>query len=458
MAMHLAKRRKDSIAMTDSSSTLDTVATLRELCEAFGPAGFEEEVRAIVRRLAEPLADSVEETPLGNLIVRRAATARSHAAQAGAAPSSAAQSGAAQSGARAGSRAGARAGARAGGLAGARAGAPATPRAGEMPRTLLLDAHLDEVGLIVSYVEDRGFLRFATLGGIDPRVLPSQTVLVRAADGLRHRGVIGVLPPHVTQPSDRDRAFKIEDLFIDLGYDSRAAAEALGIGVGAPAVVDGPFRELGDGCVVSRALDDRAGCTIALAVLAALRGRDLPVNLVVSFSAQEELGGFGASTLLGACRPLLGAPVPSPAHGVNCVSAAPPGAGLPDLAIVLEGTTGTDTPGVPPPRVVAGLRRGPALTIADNQIVVPDRVVRALKAAAGEAGVPFQIKTPRFGGTNARAIQTLGAGIPTGIVAVPCRYIHSNASVLCLDDLRHAIALVTRFVETAGGGLLATPE
>ena len=258
-------------------------------------------------------------------------------------------------------------------------------------------------------------------------MLPSQTVLVRAADGKRHAGVIGVLPPHVTQAADREKAFRVEDLFIDLGYSSHQAVEALGITVGAPAVVEGPFRALGDGCVVSRALDDRAGCTIALAVLAALHERDLPVNLIVSFSVQEELGGYGALTLAG-CRP--------------------------DLAIVLEGTTGTDTPGVPPHRVVASLRRGPALTIADTQIVVPDRVVQALRRTAEETGVPYQIKTPRYGGTNAKAIQTLGAGIPTGIVAVPCRYIHSNASVLCLDDLRHAVALATRFVETAGGGLL----
>ena len=345
----------------------DLLPILRELCEAFGPPGFEEEVRAVVRRYAEPLADEIAETPLGNLI--------------------------------------------------------ATRRGQDAKKTLLLDAHTDEVGLMVTHVEESGFLRFAPLGGIDPRVVPAQRVAVRAADGTKHTGVVGVLPPHVTDKKDYAAAFDFPDLCIDLGCPSAVAVEALGITVGSPAVFDVPFAEIAGGCVAAKALDDRAGCSVALGVLRAYENDPPPVNLVVTFTVQEETGGLGAATATFETRP--------------------------DFALALEGTTATDTPGVPPQKVACALRRGPAVTLADAGTIVPRRIVEYIEGQAREAHIPWQRKTPRIGGTNARLIQQTRSGVPAGIIAVPCRYIHSSASVLFAEDLQNTLALAIECVAGA---------
>ncbi|HXF83234.1 MAG TPA: M42 family metallopeptidase [bacterium] len=339
---------------------METVALLQMLCEAFGVAGFEEEVRERVRALVEPLADEVRVDRLGNLLVTRR---------------------------------------------------------GRGGFTLMLDAHLDEIGLIVNHIEPEGFLRFAAVGGWDARILPALPVTVRTREGRRLRGVIGTLPTHVTRPAEREKPIPLEDLFIDVGARSAEEAAAWGLRVGDPAVPAVGFERLADDWLLGKALDDRVGCAVLVRVLEALRGADLDLTLVCCFAVGEETGLRGARTA---------------AYAVN-----------PDLALAVEGTVAADLPGVPAPRQPAAVGRGPALTLADTSIIVHPRVVQALERIAAEAGIPFQYKRPLYGATDAGAIHVTREGVLAGVVAVPCRYIHTPASLMRLADFE----ATARFVE-----------
>lgn len=344
----------------------DAVALLQRLSDAFGPSGFEDDVREIIVEVVTPLVDEIRTDRLGNVI--------------------------------------------------------ATKR-GRREEILMLDAHMDEVGFLVSYIEESGFLRLSPLGGWDARVLPAHAVTVAGRDGRRVRGVIGTLPPHVTQEAERSKAFKLEDLFVDIGVTSRAEAEALGVEVGSPCVPGYPFERLDDDLVMGKAFDDRAGCVVAIGALDALRDVQPELTLVVAFTISEELGLRGARTA---------------AQQVN-----------PDIALALEGTTAVDVPGVTGARKLASMGAGPTVTIADRSIIASRSVVTLLEETAAKESIPFQRKLPGGGGTDAGAIQTTGAGALVGVVSVPCRYIHAPLSLLRPSDLEAAIRLVNGFVREA---------
>lgn len=290
--------------------------------------------------------------------------------------------------------------------------------------TLLLDAHLDEIGLVVSYIEPGGFLRFATVGGWDERVLPAQAVDVKTESGKLVRGVIGTPPPHILKSEERSKPFQVEQLFIDVGARSADEVREMGIQVGDSAVPSYPFMELGQGAVLGKALDDRAGCTVLIRALEEVYGSGSPhqpkVNVVALFSTFEETGGRGAQAA---------------AYGIN-----------PDMALVLEGTVAADCPGVPPARTPSRQGSGPAITLMDRTAHLPRRLVRFIEKVAQEKQIPTQLKTPIFGGTNAGRIHMVREGVATAVLSVPCRYIHSPHSTLRLEDLDHTISLTRELI------------
>ncbi|HYZ91301.1 MAG TPA: M42 family metallopeptidase [Actinomycetota bacterium] len=345
---------------------IDTVGLLQRLSEAFGPSGFEDDVRDIITEVVTPLVDDIHVDPLGNVLATRR---------------------------------------------------------GRREDVLMLDAHMDEVGFLVSYVEESGFLRLSPLGGWDARVLPAHAVTVAGRDGGRVRGVVGTLPPHVTQESERSKAFKLEDLFVDIGATSRAEAEAMGVEVGCACVPGYPFERLDDDLVMGKAFDDRAGCTVAIGALDALGETEPELTLVFAFTISEELGLRGARTAAQQLQPRI--------------------------ALALEGTTAVDVPGVTGARKLASMGAGPTVTIADRSIIASRAVVTLLEETASKNGIPFQRKLPGGGGTDAGAIQTAGAGALVGVVSVPCRYIHAPLSLVRPSDVDAAIRLVTGFVEGA---------
>jgi tetrahedral aminopeptidase len=340
-----------------------TVETLKALSDAIGISGFEDEVRNLIQERINGLVDDVRTDTLGNLI--------------------------------------------------------ATKR-GSGDLTLMLDAHMDEVGFLVSYVEPNGFLRFAPIGGWDPRIIPSHSMTVVTESGQRVNGVIGVPPPHITPAADRERPHKMDDLFIDVGASSADDIASMGIRIGSPAVIAYPFESLSSNIVRGKALDDRAGCAILIETLEAIQGEDLDVTVVVNFAVAEEVGLRGAETA---------------AYQIE-----------PDFALAIEGTIAADTPGTSSAKQPTGFGKGPAISVLDNSMIVSSRMVTALTGIANDEGLPWQFKVPAPGGTDAGAIHRSRGGVLAGVVSVPCRYIHSPLSLMRLDDFANTVRLVTAFV------------
>lgn len=342
---------------------MESLELLRELSDAFGVAGFEDEVRDLIKGLIEPYVDELYVDTLGNLIASR--------------------------------------------------------RGREGPK-LMLDAHMDEVGLMVSYIEEDGYLRFATIGGWDERILPAQAVTILTRRRERVHGVIGTAPPHILKKEERERPIRVEEMFIDIGAGSRREVEERGVRIGDPAVIHYPFVRLNENFVRGKALDDRAGCAVLIRVLEELQDEELGLTLALNFAVGEEIGLRGARTA---------------AYQIE-----------PDLAIAVEGTIGADMPGVAKHRQPVVLGRGPALTVADRSIIVDHGLLLALERAAEENGISYQYKLPTYGSTDAGAIHLTRGGVRAAVVSVPCRYIHSPLSLLRLDDLEATVQLLVEFI------------
>ena len=281
---------------------------------------------------------------------------------------------------------------------------------------VLIDAHMDEVGLLVRHIEKDGWLRFVNVGGIDPRVLPGAVVRVGAA---AVPGVIGWRPIHLQSEDDRKRVIPIKDLAIDIGATSREQAERA-VHPGDYAVFATRAAFFGDGLLRGKALDDRVGCAILAETLAAAGDYGIEVHGV--FAVQEEVGLRGAGPA---------------AYAV-----------APDLAVALEGTTCADLPGVEDHEQGTRLGAGPVLRIMDNGMIHDRRLNAVLAATAEAAGIPYQWKGTTAGGTDAGRIHTVRGGIPSATLSVPCRYIHSPCAVASRTDIGHALALLQGFLRT----------
>ena len=297
-------------------------------------------------------------------------------------------------------------------------------RRGRSGFKLLLDAHMDEIGFLVQHIDEQGFISFAPIGGWDQRLLPSHLLTIVNRAGRRIEGVVGTQPPHILKPADREKVIPLEELFLDVGATTRQEVrEEMGISIGDPIVLHYPCRRLGRETLAAKALDDRAGCAVIVRTLEALQGVDLDATVVAAFVVAEERGLIGARTA---------------AYQIE-----------PDMAIALEGTAAADMPGVPPTRRPSIQGQGPAITVADNSFIAPRTMVQALERTAEREGIPYQIKTPSYGSTDAGAIHQSRGGVLTGVVSVPCRYIHSPFSTCRLSDFDHTWRLLTAFCKVA---------
>jgi len=284
---------------------------------------------------------------------------------------------------------------------------------------IMLSAHMDEIGFIVTFIEQDGFLRFDTLGGITSNIMLGQRILLRGDKGYL-KGIIGTKPPHIMTVEEQNKVIPKEDLFIDIGADSIKQAEEKGADVGVMGVFDVDFTDLGGGYFRGKSFDDRAGCAVLAEVFRSMK--DSPYNLVAVGSVQEELGIRGARTA---------------AWQVD-----------PDYGLALEGTFVADVPNTRPDRVSSKIKGGPVITILDRTAFTHPTVLKTLIRIGREGSIPFQFKKVPMGGTDAGAIHLTKAGVPSGTVAVPCRYIHGPASIIHIDDLKNTIKLVTEFVKT----------
>lgn len=336
------------------------VELLKQLTEAMGVSGNEGEVRAIIRGLVEPLADEVSVDRLGNVIAYKKGRT-SH-------------------------------------------------------KRVMLCAHMDEVGFIITSVGENGMLKFKPVGGMDPRVLVSKRVLV--GDD-RLPGVLGIKAIHLQEPDERKNAVRLKQMVIDIGAKSRDEAEKL-VKIGDYGMFHSSFTPFGQDKVKAKALDDRAGCAALIEVLK----DSYDCDIVACFTVQEEVGLRGAGVAVNHAKP--------------------------DLALVIESTTCADVPDVETHQYTTRMGRGPAISFMDRSIIVNRELYGRLLKTAEVEGIPAQIKENVSGGNDAGRIHLSGEGVPTAVISIPCRYIHSPSSVMDMNDFRNTIKLVKAFLKGCG--------
>ncbi len=294
----------------------------------------------------------------------------------------------------------------------------ATLNEGGAPRVMLA-GHIDEIGLMVTHVEDSGLLHFQGVGGWDPQVLVGQRVLVQTNNG-EVRGVIGKKAIHVMEPDERKKVSEIKSLWIDIGAkDADEAKEK--VRIGDVAVVDQDVVELPNGRIASRSLDNRMGAFVVLEALRLLSEEDgIAPEIVAVANVQEEIGLYG---------------VRGAAYGLD-----------PDAAIAVDVTHATDTPGIPKnEHGDHALGSGPVITRAVNLSPV---VTEGLISAAVGEGISYTLEADsRSTSTDADAIQFTRAGIATGLVSVPNRYMHSPNEIVDLEDVENCARLIATYIK-----------
>jgi endoglucanase len=298
---------------------------------------------------------------------------------------------------------------------------------GEGP-SIMLAGHMDEVGFMVTYVTEQGFLSFKTIGGIDAHLIPGSRVLVHAKDG-PIPGVMGRLPVHLIEKKEREKVAKVHKLFIDVGLDPETVAER--VRIGDPVTFAVGFEELGDGLAVSRAFDDKVGAWVAAEAARRVKERGGATgDLWAVATVQEEIGGSGATTTTYALDP--------------------------DVGIALEVGHATDYPDVDKRRCGdVELGAGPVITRGAN---INPAIFELLVETAEAEGIPYQMdgipgRTP----TDADSIQLSRSGRATALVSVPLRYMHTPTEVVSLADLEHTAELMAFFVMRLTPGTDFTP-
>ncbi len=293
--------------------------------------------------------------------------------------------------------------------------------AGGTPRVMLA-GHIDEIGVMLTHIDDEGYLYFEGIGGWDPQVLVGQRVrlLTRAGDVL---GVIGKKPIHLIKGDEREKASKITDLWIDVGAKDRDAALKRGIRVGDPGVLDTQVINLGDELIASRSIDNRIGAFVVLEALRLLASERPRAQVTAVATAQEEIGYSGGGARTAAFRL------------------------EPQVALVVDVTFATDAPGVEKKELGDHkLGGGPVLTRGS---AAHPLVFERLAQVAEREHIPFTIAaSPRFSSTDADAIYLTRAGVATAIISVPNRYMHSPNEIVSLGDLERSAALIAAFVRS----------
>jgi putative aminopeptidase FrvX len=283
--------------------------------------------------------------------------------------------------------------------------------------TVMLAAHMDEIGLMIKNIKKKGFLQFTKIGGIDDRILLAQKVIVHTDKGPLN-GFIGCKPVHIQSEAEKKKVIEADKMFIDVGAKDKEEAEKMGVQVGDVVSFDTKFARLGNGVVLGKAFDDRVGCAMMIETVKRLQKVDC--NLYAVGTIQEEVGLRGAT--------------------IAAFQVAP------DVGIVLESTVAGDMPGVGEGEAPAKMGEGPVITVADAGLIAHPKVLRLLIDSAKENSIPYQLETGIRGATDAARIALSREGVPSGIIAVPARYIHSPAAILNIDDVEKAVQLAVEAI------------
>ena len=328
---------------------------LKRICETPGTSGFEQRIRQLVLEEVKDLADEVRLDAMGNVIAIKK---------------------------------------------------------GKSDKRVMAAAHMDEIGFIVTHIDDDGFVRFHTLGGFDPKTLTSQRIIIHGKEDVL--GVMGCKPIHMMKPEERTKTMPIEDYFIDTGL-GKAEVEKL-IPIGSPITRERELIEMGD-CVNSKSLDNRVSVFILLETFRELQGQDIPYDLYGVFTVQEEVGIRGAMNA---------------AHQIN-----------PDFGFGLDVTVAFDVPGAQAHERVTRLGMGTAIKVMDGMTICDYRMVNYLKEVADRHNIQWQPEILPKGGTDTAGIQRYGkSGAIAGAISIPLRHLHQTIEMAHTRDIRHSIDLL----------------
>ena len=294
-------------------------------------------------------------------------------------------------------------------------------RRGEGGPRVMLAAHMDEIGFMVKHITPEGFIRFTPLGGWFDQVLLGQRVVIKTHKG-DVIGVIGAKPPHLLPPDERKKVVEKKDMYIDIGATSAKEVEEAGVRIGDPIVPLAPFQVLASGkAYLAKAFDDRVGCAVLVEVMRRLAREGHPNTVYGVATVQEEVGLRGAAT------------------SVEKVS--------PEVALILESDIAGDVPGIKPEESTVKLGGGPTIVVYDARMI-PNLRLRDLAVETARAmGIPIQFSVIEGGATDGGVIHLHKGGVPTLVLGVPARHIHSHGGIVHRDDVEQAIALVTALVQ-----------
>lgn len=330
---------------------------LKKLSDAHGLSGFEGNIKAIIRKELEGYVDEISEDRLGNLIAVKKGTGLS----------------------------------------------------------VMIASHMDEIGLMVQYIDEKGFIKFVGIGGWFNPTLHTQRVILHGTKG-PVPGVIGSKPPHVMTPEDRKKEIKMEDLFIDVGAASAEEVAGLGIEIGTPVTIEQELVRLANNRVTGKALDNRVGVLVLIETLKRVK---TTMTIYGVFTVQEEVGLKGAKVSAFALQP--------------------------DIAIATDVTIPGDHPGVTKKEASVEMGKGPVLVLASASgrgLLADNRLVTWLRSAGDKMKIPYQLEVGDGGNTDASIINLVRDGIPSIPLSVATRYIHSPVEVVDLKDVEATIELL----------------
>ena len=285
------------------------------------------------------------------------------------------------------------------------------------PKKVMIAAHMDEIGLVIKYIDDDGFLRFFPLGGFDLKTLFAQKVMIHGKRDIK--GVIGSKPVHLLSGSEGDNSPKLQDLFIDTGLKRDAISKI--VSIGDPVTLVGCFEELDDKIIVAKALDDRVGVYVMIEVLK--RIKDCYADIYAVATVQEEIGEHRGAT----------------------VSSFPI---EPDIGIALDIVSASDLPNIEKEEKSVALGKGTVITLIDSLYTISNReIVDSLKKIAEDNKIKYQVDVKMKGGTDAGVIQRSKVGVPVCMISIPVRYTHTIIEMCHKDDIENTIKLITKYLE-----------
>ncbi|MDQ0245853.1 endoglucanase [Bacillus fengqiuensis] len=343
----------------------ETLTMLKDLTDAKGIPGNEREPREVMKKYIEPYADEVTTDGLGSLIAKKTGK--------------------------------------------------------ENGPKIMVAGHLDEVGFMITQIDDKGFLRFQTVGGWWSQVMLAQRVTIVTKKG-DVTGVIGSKPPHILSPEARKKPVEIKDMFIDIGASSKEEAMEWGVRPGDQVVPYFEFTVLNnEKMLLAKAWDNRIGCAIAIDVLKQLKGSDHPNVVYGVGTVQEEVGLRGAKT------------------SANFIQ--------PDIAFGVDVGIAGDTPGVSEKEAMGKMGKGPQIILYDASMVSHKGLRDFVTDTADELDIPYQFDSMAGGGTDSGAIHVSANGVPALSITIATRYIHSHAAMLHRDDYENAVKLIAEVIK-----------